>query len=52
MTMVSGFAHEKLRQRGQGRLATIFDRVAQVVYIATVMGVFAFFSWDYASPLG
>ena len=50
MTMVAGFAHEKLRQRGQGRLAAILDRAAQVVYVATVMGVVAFFFWDYVAP--
>jgi hypothetical protein len=47
--MVSGVGHEQLRQRGQGRLAAILDRSAQVVYIVTVIGVVALFVWDYGN---
>ena len=52
MTMVAGFAHEQLRQRGQGRLATILDRSAQVAYVVTVIGVVALFVWDYKDLSG
>ena len=49
MTMVAGFGHEQLRQRGQGRLAAIVDRSAQVAYVVTVIGVVALFVWDYGN---
>ena len=49
LTMVSGFGHEQLRQRGQGRLAAIVDRSAQVVYVVIVIGVVALFVWDYGN---
>ena len=49
LTMVAGFGHEQLRQRGQGRLAAILDRSAQVVYVVTVIGVVALFVWDYGN---
>ena len=52
MTMVAGFAHEQLRQRGQGRLAAILDRSAQVAYVVTVIGVVALFVWDYRDLSG
>ena len=52
MTMVAGFGHEKLRQHGQGRVAAVADRAAQVVYVLTVIAVVAFFCWDYGDPGG
>jgi hypothetical protein len=52
MSMVAGFAHEQLRQRGQGRLAAILDRSAQAVYVVIVIGVVALFVWDYGNLSG
>src|SRR3954453_23983185 len=52
MAMAAGFGHEQLRQRGQGHLAAVLDRSAQVVYVATVIGVVALFFWDYGNLRG
>src|SRR3954447_15465216 len=47
MSMVAGFAHEQLRQRGNSRLALILDRSAQVFYVGTVCLTIALLSWRY-----
>lgn len=49
MTMVSGFGHEKLRQRGQVSLAAVLDRLAQALYAVTVISVVAMFCWRYGA---
>ena len=48
MSMVAGFAHETLRQRGSGGLALILDRSAQFIYAATVCVTVALLTWRYA----
>src|SRR3954452_21340166 len=48
MTMVAGFAHEKLRQHGRGHIALVLDRSAQVFYAGTVCLTVALLASRYA----
>jgi hypothetical protein len=50
MTMLSGYGHEQLRQRGTGRLATILDHAAKVLYVGIVCAVIVFFYRRYGLP--
>lgn len=45
MAMVTGFAHEQVRQRGNEAAATLMDHTAQLVYAATVCVVVALVWW-------
>jgi len=48
MSMVAGFAHEKLRQHGRGYVALVLDRSAQVFYAGTVCLTVALLASRYA----
>jgi ABC-type branched-subunit amino acid transport system substrate-binding protein len=50
MTMLSGYGHEQLRQRGTGRLATVLDHAAKVLYVGIVCAVMVFFYGRYGLP--
>jgi branched-chain amino acid transport system substrate-binding protein len=50
MTMMSGYGHEQLRQRGTGRLATVLDHTAKMLYAGTVCAVIIFFYRQYGLP--
>ena len=50
MTMMSGYGHEQLRQRGTGRLATVFAHTAKMLYAGTVCAVNVFFYRQYGLP--
>ena len=50
VTMMSGYAHEQLRHVGRVRLAAVLDRVAIVLYAATVCAVVLSFYRLYGPP--
>src|SRR3954470_11775520 len=50
MTMMSGYGHEQLRQRGTGRLATVLDHTAKMLYVGIVCAVIVFFYRRYGLP--
>jgi hypothetical protein len=48
MTMLAGFAHERLRHAGRKYLCVVVDRTAQVLYVGTALAATASFWWRYA----
>jgi len=48
MTMLAGFAHERLRHAGRKFLCVVVDRIAQVLYVGTALAATLSFWWRYA----